>query len=254
MMRQFGLEVTRARGLARVLRPARPATPRPPDSRSRPTSARPCSGWPPAPCTPSKVTFRSPTTIAGHPEAAVLDNLMAAGVPFRIAEDRALDLDRPRRHPARGRPARLPRHPRHGPDPVGAGQPGPRAQRARPRRARAPQGVRPRRLDAPAAQDGRPDRVRRQRHDVRGRGAAARREAVLVQRPSRADGAGRRRVDRGRRDRAVLSARLPDLLSRVPRPHERARHPSGGLGRRPSLGGRFAASVGPSAPSGQEPR
>ena len=35
----------------------------------------------------SKVTFRSPTTIAGHPEAAVLDNLMAAGVPFRIAED-----------------------------------------------------------------------------------------------------------------------------------------------------------------------
>jgi len=42
-----------------------------------------------AACTlhPSKVTFRSPTTIAGHPEAAVLDNLMAAGVPFRIAED-----------------------------------------------------------------------------------------------------------------------------------------------------------------------
>jgi 3-phosphoshikimate 1-carboxyvinyltransferase len=42
-----------------------------------------------AACTlhPSKVTFRSPTTIAGHPEAAVLANLMAAGVPFRIAED-----------------------------------------------------------------------------------------------------------------------------------------------------------------------
>lgn len=42
-----------------------------------------------AACTlhPSKVTFRSPTTIAGHPEAAVLDNLMAAGVPFRIADD-----------------------------------------------------------------------------------------------------------------------------------------------------------------------
>ena len=42
-----------------------------------------------AACTlhPSKVTFRSPTPIAGHPEAAVLDNLMAAGVPFRIAED-----------------------------------------------------------------------------------------------------------------------------------------------------------------------
>jgi cyclohexanecarboxylate-CoA ligase len=42
-----------------------------------------------AACTlhPSKVTFRSPTTIAGHPEAAVLDNLMAAGVPFRIAAD-----------------------------------------------------------------------------------------------------------------------------------------------------------------------
>jgi cyclohexanecarboxylate-CoA ligase len=51
-----------------------------------------------AACTlhPSKVTFRSPTTIAGHPEAAVLDNLMAAGVPFRIAPDQhsiAIDHD-----------------------------------------------------------------------------------------------------------------------------------------------------------------
>jgi cyclohexanecarboxylate-CoA ligase len=49
-----------------------------------------------AACTlhPSKVTFRSQAPIAGHPEASVLDNLMAAGVPMRIAPDlRSISMD-----------------------------------------------------------------------------------------------------------------------------------------------------------------
>ena len=80
---------------------------------------------------PSKVTFRSPTPIAGHPEAAVLDDADGRRRPVPDRATTGFDLDRPRRHPARGRPARLPRHPGHGPDPVRAGQPRPRTQRAR---------------------------------------------------------------------------------------------------------------------------
>ena len=86
MMRQFGLEVSAREDWREFYVP--------PDQRPRAgTITLPADlgsamfGLAACTLTPSKVTFRSPTTIAGHPEAAVLDNLMAAGVPFRIAED-----------------------------------------------------------------------------------------------------------------------------------------------------------------------
>ena len=86
MMRQFGLEVSAREDWREFYVP--------PDQRPRAgTITLPAdlgsAMFGLAACTlaPSKVTFRSPTTIAGHPEAGVLDNLMAAGVPFRIAED-----------------------------------------------------------------------------------------------------------------------------------------------------------------------
>ena len=171
----------RPRGHARA-RTGASSTSRPTSARRPPTSTLPAdigsAMFGLAACTlhPSKVTFRSPTDDRrpSRGRRARQPDGRRGPVPDRARP--AVDLDGPRRHPARGRPARLPRHPGHGPDPVRAGQPGPRAQRARPRRPRAPERVRPCRLDAPAAQDGRADRVRRQRHDVRGRRAAARRE------------------------------------------------------------------------------
>ena len=39
---------------------------------------------------PSHARFRSPTSIVGHPEAAVLENLRSAGVPMRIDYERGL--------------------------------------------------------------------------------------------------------------------------------------------------------------------
>jgi 3-phosphoshikimate 1-carboxyvinyltransferase len=39
---------------------------------------------------PSRARFRSPTSIVGHPEAAVLENLRSAGVPLRIDYERGL--------------------------------------------------------------------------------------------------------------------------------------------------------------------
>jgi cyclohexanecarboxylate-CoA ligase len=93
MMRQFGLEV----GVREDWREFYV----PPDQRPKATDVT----LPPdigsamfglAACTlhPSKVTFRSPTAMSGHPEASVLDSLMAAGVPFRIAPDmRSISMD-----------------------------------------------------------------------------------------------------------------------------------------------------------------
>ncbi len=43
---------------------------------------------------PSRVTFRSPAPIDGHPEASVLDSLRAAGVPMRFeAGSRSISID-----------------------------------------------------------------------------------------------------------------------------------------------------------------
>jgi 3-phosphoshikimate 1-carboxyvinyltransferase len=86
MMRQFGLEVSaredwREFYVAPEQRPRADNITLPADLGSAMFGLAACT------LHPSKVTFRSPTTIAGHPEAAVLENLMAAGVPFRIAED-----------------------------------------------------------------------------------------------------------------------------------------------------------------------
>ncbi len=86
MMRQFGLEVT-AREDWREFYVPPDQCPAPTDVTLPADLGSAMFGL--AACTlhPSQVTFRSPTPIAGHPEAAVLDNLMAAGVPFRIAAD-----------------------------------------------------------------------------------------------------------------------------------------------------------------------
>jgi cyclohexanecarboxylate-CoA ligase len=93
MMREFGLEVT-AREDWREFHVAPDQRPKPTDVVLPPDIGSAMFGL--AACTlhPSKVTFHSPTVIEGHPEASVLDSLMAAGVPFRIAADkRSISMD-----------------------------------------------------------------------------------------------------------------------------------------------------------------
>jgi cyclohexanecarboxylate-CoA ligase len=93
MMREFGLEVT-AREDWREFYVTPDQAPRATDVVLPPDIGSAMFGL--AACTlhPSKVTFRSPTVMAGHPEASVLESLMAAGVPFRIAPDlRSISMD-----------------------------------------------------------------------------------------------------------------------------------------------------------------
>jgi cyclohexanecarboxylate-CoA ligase len=93
MMREFGLEVT-AREDWREFYVEPAQRPEPADVTLPPDIGSAMFGL--AACTlhPSKVTFRSPTVIAGHPEASVLDSLMAAGCPFQIAPDlRSISID-----------------------------------------------------------------------------------------------------------------------------------------------------------------
>jgi 3-phosphoshikimate 1-carboxyvinyltransferase len=53
---------------------------------------------------PSRVTFRSPVPIEGHPEASVLDALRAAGVPMRLHRDtRSISIDHDGTPPEGGR-------------------------------------------------------------------------------------------------------------------------------------------------------
>jgi 3-phosphoshikimate 1-carboxyvinyltransferase len=93
MMRAFGLEVT-AREDWREFYVSPDQRPKPTDVVLPPDIGSAMFGL--AACTlhPSKVTFHSPTVMEGHPEASVLDSLMAAGVPFRIAPDkRSISMD-----------------------------------------------------------------------------------------------------------------------------------------------------------------
>jgi len=93
MMRQFGLQVS-AREDWREFYITPGQQPRPTDVVLPPDIGSAMFGL--AACTlhPSKVTFHSPTVMEGHPEASVLDSLMAAGVPFRIAPDkRSISMD-----------------------------------------------------------------------------------------------------------------------------------------------------------------
>jgi cyclohexanecarboxylate-CoA ligase len=93
MMRQFGLEVS-AREDWREFYVPPDQHPLPTDVTLPPDIGSAVFGL--AACTlhPSKVTFHSPTVIAGHPEASVLDSLMAAGVPMRFAADmRSISMD-----------------------------------------------------------------------------------------------------------------------------------------------------------------
>ena len=86
MMRQFGLEVT-AREDWREFYVAPGQRPKPTDVVLPPDLGSAVFGLAACTLNPSKVTFHSSTPIAGHPEASVLDSLMAAGVPFRFAPD-----------------------------------------------------------------------------------------------------------------------------------------------------------------------
>jgi 3-phosphoshikimate 1-carboxyvinyltransferase len=93
MMRQFGLEVN-VREDWREFYVAPDQRPRATDITLPPDIGSAVFGLAAATLHPSKVTFRSPTVIAGHPEASVLDNLIAAGVPFRFSEDmRSVSMD-----------------------------------------------------------------------------------------------------------------------------------------------------------------
>ncbi len=87
--------------------------------------------FPLAACTlhPSRATFRSSTPIAGHPEAAVLENLRAAGVPMRIDSDATRSRSTTTVSPPAAA-ARLPRPSRHGAGALGAGEPRTRGERA----------------------------------------------------------------------------------------------------------------------------
>jgi cyclohexanecarboxylate-CoA ligase len=93
MMRQFGLEVT-AREDWREFYVAPGQRPTPTDVVLPPDLGSAVFGLAACTLNPSKVTFHSSTPIAGHPEASVFDSLMAAGVPFRFAEDmRSVSMD-----------------------------------------------------------------------------------------------------------------------------------------------------------------
>jgi cyclohexanecarboxylate-CoA ligase len=93
MMRQFGLEIrVREDWREFEVSPGQRPTPThvtlPPDIGSAMFGLAACT------LHPSKVIFRSPTAIEGHPEASVLDSLMAAGVPMRVAPDmRSISMD-----------------------------------------------------------------------------------------------------------------------------------------------------------------
>jgi 3-phosphoshikimate 1-carboxyvinyltransferase len=93
MMRQFGLAVSvredwREFEIPPGQRPVPTDITLPPDIGSAVFGLAACT------LHPSKVTFRSPTVIAGHPEASVLDSLIAAGVPMRFSPDmRSISMD-----------------------------------------------------------------------------------------------------------------------------------------------------------------
>ena len=89
MLRQFGLRVSVREDFRRFEVD--------PDQRPAPTDVwlPPDLGsvvFPLAACAlhPSHAEFRSPTSIAGHPEAAVLENLAAVGVPLRLDGERGV--------------------------------------------------------------------------------------------------------------------------------------------------------------------
>ncbi len=102
MMRDFGLEVAVGEDFRRFeIEPGQ--QPRPTDMRLPPDLGSVV--FPLAACTlhPSRAVFRSPTSIAGHPEAAVLENLRAAGVPMRIDYERGeISIDHDGRPPRGG--------------------------------------------------------------------------------------------------------------------------------------------------------
>jgi cyclohexanecarboxylate-CoA ligase len=86
MMRDFGLEVTAREDWREFYIPPG-QRPRPTDVTLPPDIGSAVFGLAACALHPSKVTFRSAVPIHGHPEASVLESLMAAGVPMRFAPD-----------------------------------------------------------------------------------------------------------------------------------------------------------------------
>lgn len=103
MMRQFGLQVSvredwREFTIPPCQRPVATDVTLPPDIGSAVFGLAACA------LHPARVTFHSPTAIAGHPEASVLDSLRAAGVPLRFdAAMRSISIDHDGTPPEGGR-------------------------------------------------------------------------------------------------------------------------------------------------------
>ena len=114
---------------------------------------------------PSDVLFRGMRTTLGteidHPEAHVLDVLTEMGLPMELDEEAGGVRVRHDGIELRGVRRRLPADARHAADPRDARVLRDRPDRVRERRARPPEGVRPRRLHAAAQPDGRRGRARR---------------------------------------------------------------------------------------------
>ena len=158
MMRDFGLEVGVSDDWRRFeIEPGQEATPTeivlPPDIGSA------AFGLAASALHPSDVLFRGMRTTLGteidHPEAHVLDVLTEMGLPMELRRGGRRGAGAARRHRAARRARRLPADARHAADPRDARVLRDRPDRVRERRARPPEGVRPRRLHAAAQPDGR---------------------------------------------------------------------------------------------------
>jgi cyclohexanecarboxylate-CoA ligase len=103
MMRQFGLEVS-VREDWRQFHIEPGQTPRAGDIVLPPDIGSAVFGLAACALHPSRVTFRSPVPIHGHPERSVLDELVGVGVPMRFADDgMSISIDHDGTPPIAGR-------------------------------------------------------------------------------------------------------------------------------------------------------
>jgi cyclohexanecarboxylate-CoA ligase len=103
MMREFGLEVG-VREDWRQFEIAPNQRPRPADIVLPPDIGSVAFGLAACALHPSRVTFRSPVPIHGHPEASVLEELQGVGVPMRFAADgMSISIDHDGTPPVAGR-------------------------------------------------------------------------------------------------------------------------------------------------------
>ncbi len=103
MLRQFGLEVSVSEDWRRFhVEPGQ--TPQPGEIVLPPDIGSAAFGLAACALHPSRVTFRSPVAIHGHPERSVLDELIGVGVPMRFAADgMSISIDHDGTPPIAGR-------------------------------------------------------------------------------------------------------------------------------------------------------